>query len=176
MGPDAMTFVFWMLSFKSAFSLSSFTFIKRLFSSSPSAIGASLVAQMVKCLPAMWETQVRSLGQEDPLEKGMVTHSSTLAWKIPWTEGPGRLQSIGSQRVRHDWSNLACMQALNLFLYFLSLKASTASFHLKFELLGSLKGTFWDESWFDLCRVVFSNSVVSGSLRPQWTAVHARLP
>ena len=57
---------------------------------------------MVKCLPAMWETQVRSLGQEDTLEKEMATHSSTLAWKIPWTEEPGRLQSMGSQRVRHD--------------------------------------------------------------------------
>ena len=63
---------------------------------------ASLVAQMVKRLPAMWETQVRSLGQEDPLEKEMATHSSTLAWKIPWTEEPGRLQSTGSQRVGHD--------------------------------------------------------------------------
>ena len=62
---------------------------------------ASLVAQTVKCLPAMWETWVRSLGQEDPLEKEMATHSSTLAWKIPWTEEPGRLQSMGSQRVRH---------------------------------------------------------------------------
>ena len=63
---------------------------------------ASLVAQMVKRLPAMRETQVRSLGWEDPLEKEMVTHSSTLAWKIPWTEEPGRLQSMGSQRVGHD--------------------------------------------------------------------------
>ena len=52
---------------------------------------------MVKHLPTMWETQVRSLGQEDPLEKEMATHSSTLAWRIPWTEEPGGLQSIGSQ-------------------------------------------------------------------------------
>ena len=57
---------------------------------------------MVKRLPAMRETQVRSLGQEDPLEKEMATHSSTLAWKIPWMEEPGRLQSIVSQRVGHD--------------------------------------------------------------------------
>ena len=63
---------------------------------------ASLVAQMVKCLPAMWETRVQSLGQEDPLEKEMATHSSTLAWKIPGMEKPGRLQSMGSQRVGHD--------------------------------------------------------------------------
>ena len=60
------------------------------------------MAQTVKRLPAMWETQVRSLGWEDPLEKEMATHSSTLAWKIPWTEEPDRLQSMGSQRVGHD--------------------------------------------------------------------------
>ena len=57
---------------------------------------------MVMNLLAMQETQVSSLGREDPLEKGMVTHSSTPAWKIPWTEEPGRLQSMGSQRVGHD--------------------------------------------------------------------------
>ena len=60
----------------------------------------SLVAQSVKHLLTMWETQVRSLGWEDPLETKMATHSSTLAWKIPWTEEPGGLQSMGSQRVR----------------------------------------------------------------------------
>ena len=64
--------------------------------------GASLVVQRVKCLPAMQETWVQSLGQEDPLEKEMATHSSTLAWKIPWTEKPGRLQSIGSRTVGHN--------------------------------------------------------------------------
>ena len=64
--------------------------------------GASLVAQSLKRLPAMWETQVQSLVWEDILEKEMVTHSRTLAWKIPWREKPGRLQSMGSQRVRHD--------------------------------------------------------------------------
>jgi len=57
---------------------------------------------MVKHLPTMWETQVRSLGWEDPLEKEMATHSSTLAWKIPWIEEICRLQSMGSQRVGHD--------------------------------------------------------------------------
>ena len=62
----------------------------------------SLVAQMVKRLSTMQETRVRSLGQEDSLEKEMATHSSTLAWKILWTEEPGRLQSMGSQRVGHD--------------------------------------------------------------------------
>ena len=62
----------------------------------------SLVAQMVKHLPTMQETQVQSLGWEDPLEKKMATHSSTLAWKIPWTEEHCRLQSMGWQRVGHD--------------------------------------------------------------------------
>ena len=57
---------------------------------------------MVKRLPAMQETQVRSLGWEDPLEEEMATHSSTLAWKIPWTEEPCKLQSMGSQRVGHN--------------------------------------------------------------------------
>ena len=63
---------------------------------------ASLVAQMIKNLPAMLETQVQSVGREDPLEKGMATHSSILAWKIPWTEELGGLESTGLQRVRHD--------------------------------------------------------------------------
>ena len=61
-----------------------------------------LVAQRLKHLPAMRETWVQYLGREDPLEKEMATHSSILAWKIPWTEEPGGLQSMGSQRVRHD--------------------------------------------------------------------------
>ena len=61
------------------------------------------MAQTVKNLPAMWETDVPSLGEEDPLEKEMATHSSSLTWKIPWTEEPGGLQSMGSQRVGPDW-------------------------------------------------------------------------
>ena len=65
---------------------------------------ASLVAQMVKHLPVKQETWVQSLGQEDPLEKEMATHSSTAAWKIPWMEETGRLQSMGSQRIGHDWA------------------------------------------------------------------------
>ena len=64
-------------------------------------LGASLVAQMVKNLPAMLETQVQSLGGEDSLEKGMATYSSILAWRIPWREESGRLQSTGSQRIRY---------------------------------------------------------------------------
>ena len=60
------------------------------------------MAQLIKNLPAMQETQIRSLDWKDPLEKEIATHSSTLAWKIPWTEEPSRLQSMGSQRVEHD--------------------------------------------------------------------------
>ena len=62
------------------------------------------MAQGVKCLPKMWETQVQSLAWEDLLEKEMATHSGTLAWKIPWTEKPGRLQFMGLQRVGYDFT------------------------------------------------------------------------
>ena len=60
------------------------------------SLGPSVLAQMVKNLPAMQDTRVQSLGREDPLEKGMATHSSILAWRIPWTEEPGRLQTSGA--------------------------------------------------------------------------------
>ena len=70
--------------------------------STPSLPGISLVAQMEKCLLTMRESGVRSLGREDPLEKEMATHSSIHAWKVPWTEEPGGLQSTESQRVGHD--------------------------------------------------------------------------
>ena len=73
-----------------------------LFSEGKEKERASLVAQLVKWLPATRETWVQSLGREDPLEKEMATYSSTLAWKIPWMEKPGGLQSMGSQRVRHN--------------------------------------------------------------------------
>ena len=72
----------------------------------PLWLKTSLVTQTVKHLSTMWETRVWSLGWEDPLEKEKANHSSTIAWKIPWTEEPGRLQSMGSQRVRHDWAIL----------------------------------------------------------------------
>ena len=75
------------------------TRLKRLSSSSSSRV---IVAQTVKPLPAIGETRVRFLGREDPLEKGMAIHSSTLAWRSPWAEEPDRLQSMGLQRVRHD--------------------------------------------------------------------------
>ena len=65
-------------------------------------VRTSLVAQRLKCLPGKQETRVQFLGREDPLEKEMAIHSSTLAWRIPWREEPGRLQSMRSQRVGHD--------------------------------------------------------------------------
>ena len=86
------------------------------------ALRASLVAQRVRHLPAMQETWVWSLDEEDPLEKEMTTHSSTLAWKIPWMEEPGRLQPMGSQRVRHDWTT-------SLLLYFYYYISSTSDHH-----------------------------------------------
>ena len=78
--------------------------VKCTWKSWPLKFEASLVAQMVKNPPAVWETWVWSLGWGDPLEKGMATHSSILAWRIPWTQEPGKVQSMGSQRVRHDWT------------------------------------------------------------------------
>ena len=79
------------------------------------------MAQMVKRLSTMWETRVQSLGWEDPLEKEMAIHSSTIAWKIPWTEEPGRLQSMGSQRVGHDWAIFTRSQSkfVQFLLYYL---------------------------------------------------------
>ena len=76
--------------------------LRRVINDSLKELWTSLVAQMVKRLSTMRETWVRSLGREDPLEKEMAIYSSTIAWKIPWTEEPGRVQSMGSQRVRHN--------------------------------------------------------------------------
>ena len=102
------------------------------------------MAQRLKCLPAMRETWVQSMGQEDPLEKEMATHSSILAWRIPWTEEPGGLQSTGSQRVRHDRAtslslSLGCfIDLLIVFIYFLYMQGRTLmgflSFYMKISL------------------------------------------
>ena len=83
---------------------------------------ASLVAQMVKYLPAMWETRVRFLGQEGPLEKEMAIHFSTLAWKITWMEEPDRLQSMGSQKVEHNWATSLSLSLSELQLFFFGLR------------------------------------------------------
>ena len=80
-------------------------------------IWASLVAQLVKNPPAMRETWVQFLGWEDLLEKGATIHSTILAWRIPWTEGLGRLQSMGSQRVRHDWEPFTFRGIYSLFFF-----------------------------------------------------------
>ena len=74
------------------------------------------MAQTVNCLPTMWETQVWYLGWEDPLEKEMVTHFSILAWRIPWTEECGRLQSMGSQRVGHNWATSPSFCFFSVFM------------------------------------------------------------
>ena len=102
------------------------------------------MAQRLKCLPAMRETWVQSMGQEDPLEKEMATHSSILAWRIPWTEEPGGLQSTGSQRVGHDRAtslslSLGCFIDLFIvFIYFLYMQGRTLmgflSFYMKISL------------------------------------------
>ena len=81
--------------------------------------GTSLVAQTVKHLSTMWESWVWALGWEDPLEKEMAIHSSTVAWKIPWTEEPGTLQSMGLQRVGHDWEWLHFRWRKSRRLFFL---------------------------------------------------------
>ena len=90
---------------------------------------SSLVAWTVKCLPTMQETRVRSLGWKDSLEKEMATHSSIHAWKIPWTEESGGLQSMGSQRVRYDWATSLHVSSLHAFrtLVFVSLILASLS-------------------------------------------------
>ena len=97
----------------------------------------SLVAQTVKRLSTMWETWVQSLGREDPLKKATVTHSRTLAWKIPWTEEPGRLQSMGSLRVGHNW---ATSLSLTLKVEVFDLMDLSESYLLHLFPLRSLKG------------------------------------
>ena len=148
MGLDVMILLFWMLSFKPTFSLPSFTFIKRLFHSSIPAISVVssaylrlsiflpailipwtfLVTQMVKHLPTTWETRVQSLGWEDPLKKAMATHSSILAWKIPWMEDPVRLQSMELQRVKHD-----CETSLSLFILIPACASSSPAFLMMYS-------------------------------------------
>ena len=96
----------------------------------------SSMARTVKNLPAMQETQVWFLGQEDPLEKGMAIHSSILAWRVPWTEEPDGLQSMGLQRVGHDW-------VTNASTFFLcSLYNSSKTVRTGWELLPEVKVTF----------------------------------
>ena len=98
------------------------------FSQRPAPRLASLVAQRVKHLSTMRETQVRSLGWEYSLEKAMAPHSSILAWRIPWTEKPGRLQFMGSQRVGHDWATSLSLSSSLSSLFSLSPTSYLSSF------------------------------------------------
>ena len=132
---------------------------------------ASLVAQTVKSPPAMPETWVQSLGWEDPLEEGMATHSSVLAWRIPWTEEPGRLQSSGLQRVRHDCRDLADM--LNLFRNFqIVFQSSSIILHsygrMSDQFLCILTNAWchflFHPLWYEWC-VVISDFVPEAELR-----------
>ena len=99
-----------------------------------------ICVQRLKRLPAMWETWVRSLGQEDPLEKEMATHSCILAWRIPWVEKPGGVQSTGLQRVRHDW-----MTSLSLsftFSFFTCKCLSAEDLSWQYPSIVTLGGSF----------------------------------
>ena len=102
----------------------------------------SLVAQTVKHLPTMQETQVWSLGWEDPLEKETATHSSTLAWKIPWTEDPGRLPSMGSQRAGQDWATSLSLSTTGTRTG-VPVCRPTSCFWLFYRLCNQEQGTLW---------------------------------
>ena len=97
---------------------------------------ASLVAEMVKNLPALQKTRVWSLGQEDPLEKGMATHSSILAWRIPWTEEPGGVQSMSMPRVGHNWATNTFNVWFNIMDTFL-VPAAYKLMHMDFYYLNN---------------------------------------
>ena len=114
----------YLMAFKTRVSYSSLCRIKNK---------ASLVVQMVKNLLAMQETQVQSLVWEHPLEKGMATHSSTLVLRIPWTEEPGRLQYMGLQRVRSDWTTNTIMWKTHRRLHNSSATLSLSSVTMKHE-------------------------------------------
>ena len=115
---------------------------------------SSLVAQTVKRLSTMRETRVRSLGWEDPLEKAMSIHSSTIAWKIAWTEEPGRLQSLGSQRVRHDWAT-----SLSLSRLYQDKHGKSTGFPIK------------GKSNFNIGKIVWNLRIKLGKILHCWNAV-----
>ena len=126
------------------------------FASFPNYLGnislslASLVAQRLKHLPPLRETRVWSLGWEEPLQKEMATHSSILAWRIPWMEKPGRLQSMGSQRVWHDWATSLSLFSLQLSFvftlwpsFFLSLPPLNLFTSLSWRIQMNHQGAVW---------------------------------
>ena len=110
------------------------------------------------------ETRVRSLGQEDSLEKGMSTQSSILAWDIPWTEEPGRLQSIGSQRVRNNWSDLACSHF-------------EESIWISLPYLRNTWRAEWSPERHPLVEIDFQNSLSIGRSKPELgiSRMHAKI-
>ena len=114
----------------------------------------SLVPQMVKHLSTMQETWVWSLGGEEPVEKEMAIHSSTIAWKIAWTEEPGRLQSLGSQRVRHDWAT-----SLSLSRLYQDKHGKSAGFPIK------------GKSNFNIGKIVWNLRIKLGKILHCWNAV-----
>ena len=121
------------------------------------------MAQTVKSLPAMWEIWVWSLGWEDPLEKEMVTHSSILAWRILWTEEPGRLRSTGSQRVRHDWGTNFQFQGYRFSSLFLNSFVIT---HNSFPLpLPS------PSNWLMLSHLLMFSSMIALKLKTKLTVL-----
>ena len=107
---------------------------------------ASLIAQLVKNLPAVQETQVWSLGWEDPLEKEMVTHSSILAWKISWTEEPGGLQFMGLQRIRHNWETNTYLLTSPAKTWVLYIFQSSTLYHFSKGFL-TQSGWIWSSSF-----------------------------
>ena len=107
------------------------------------SLGASLVAQMVKNLPIMQQVQVQSLGWEDPLEKGLATHSSILAWRIPWTEEPGRIQSLGSQRVGHNWAT----NTLIALIRYVTMAKTSIVFGFRFLMTLNRVSTWLPGTW-----------------------------
>ena len=122
----------------------------------------SLVAEMVKNPPAIWETWVQSLGWEDRLEKEMAIHSSIIAWKIPWTEEPGRLQSMGLQRVGHDWATSLLFKMIGEFFCRVGprpviLNIPSVRTYLKILMITTV------HLWFSLSRKKPTNIVVSPS-------------
>ena len=128
--------------------------------------GTSLVAQTVKRLSTMRDTGVQSLGWEDPLEKEMAIHSSTLAWKIPWTQEPGRLQSMGSQRVVHDWATSLSLSSLEVFLWTfpLALLLQCRIFGLLYFHFHLILCIFWYLFCFLLWLVSYSAACCSASI------------
>ena len=136
--------------------LTRWTFIGKvmslLFNMLSRLLRTSLVAQMVKRLSIMQETWVQSLGWEDLLEKAMAPHSSILAWKIPWTEEPGRLQSLGLQRVGHSWATSPFTRLLITFLprskHLLNVLLSSKHFTLRPSVTTILDKMFQKVNWF----------------------------